>query len=117
MESKEKENDRARSYEQQNVPKASQPSPLLTILHGGEERKEAFERGVRCKEGGGDLWLKRRGLAQSCHSPSNYNTFNNTVFSHLLLQISPLGCRLPILSLLCTVRWGMEGGGVIHVGA
>lgn len=33
---KEKEYDRARSFEQQNVLKASLPSPsVLTILHGG----------------------------------------------------------------------------------
>lgn len=33
---KEKEYDRARSFEQQNVPKASLPSPSSpTILHGG----------------------------------------------------------------------------------
>lgn len=43
MERKEKEYDRARSFEQQNVPKASLPSPsFLTILHGGG-RKKAFE--------------------------------------------------------------------------
>lgn len=47
---KEKEYDRARSFEQQNVPKASLPSPsFLTILHGGEERKHFKER----EEGGG----------------------------------------------------------------
>lgn len=99
MERKEKEYDRARSFEQQNVPKASLPSPsFLTILHGGEERKHLKER-ERREEGGKDLWLKRHGPAQSCHSLSNYNTSNNSAFSRSQLQISPLGCRLPVLSL------------------
>lgn len=51
MERKEKEYDRARSFEQQKVPKASLPSPsILTILHGGEERKHFEGEG---EEGGG----------------------------------------------------------------
>lgn len=44
VERKEGEYDRARSFEQQNVPKASLPSPsFLSILHGGEERKHLKE--------------------------------------------------------------------------
>lgn len=40
MESKEREDDRARRYKQQNVPKASPAlSPFLTILQGGVEKK------------------------------------------------------------------------------
>lgn len=58
--------------------------------------------GEREAEGGKDLWLRRLGLAQSCHSLSNYSTF--TAFSHSQLQISPLGCRLSVLSILCTGR-------------
>lgn len=50
---KEKEYDRARSFEQQNVPKASLPSPsFLNNLHGGEERKHLKAR-ERREEGGG----------------------------------------------------------------
>lgn len=85
------------------MPKASLPSPsFLTILHGGEERKHLKER-ERQEEGGKDLRLKRHCPAQSCHSPSNYNTSNNSAFSHSQLQISPLGCRLPV-PLLCAGR-------------
>lgn len=58
MEREEKEYDRARSFERQNVPKASLLSPsFLTILHGEEERKHLKERGRERKgEGAGDLW-------------------------------------------------------------
>ena len=99
-----KEYDRARSFEQPNVPKASLPSPsLLTILHGGEERKRFKERD-RKEEGARDLWLKRHGPAQSCHSLLNYNASNNSAFSHSQLQISQLGCRLPVPSPLCAGR-------------
>lgn len=48
---KKKEHDRARSSEQQNVPKAFLPSPsFLTILHGEEERKNLKERERERKE-------------------------------------------------------------------
>lgn len=62
MERKEKEYDRARSFEQQNVPKASLPSPsFLTILHGGEERKHFKDR-----EGGGEGGGGRRREREIC---------------------------------------------------
>ena len=48
----------------------------------------------------GDLCLRICGLAQSCLSPlSNYSESNNLAFSHMQLQISPLSCRLAVLSL------------------
>lgn len=64
--------DRARSFEQQNVPKASLPSlSFLTILCRAEERKHLKER---------------------CHSMPNYNTSNIYIF---FLHISPFGSLLP----------------------
>lgn len=68
----------------------------------GERESEREEEGARA------LWLKRRGPAQSCHSLSNYNTTNNSAFSHSLLQITPLGCWLPVPSLL--LHWRRTGG-------
>lgn len=45
------------------------------------------------------MWFKRHGPSQSCHFLSNYNTSNNSAFSHSQLQITPLCCRLLVSSL------------------
>lgn len=73
---------------------------ISRIERGGE----GVGRGWKKEEGARDLWWKRHGPAQSCHSLSNYNTSNNSAFSQSQLQISPLGCRLPVPSLLCAGR-------------